>query len=259
MAVRALILILLAVSAASALGCQESGFDERKETARPLKVQHVLGVTKVPGQAQRPLPLTMDSLDDTLALGLHPAGAAAPGLRLPAYLRGPAGNLRLIRPVTGRADLPRVVALHPDLILGNATGQSPIYTDLTAIAPTVITADQSGQWKLTLRLVGEALGRTNDVEGLLTDYDRRVAQVRRLVKGRQTPKVAVVRASAGSVQVASPDSFAATILADAGLVQAQSVEAADVVVRGDQAAWWGPGGMLAARAALADLQRILPK
>ena len=48
-------LLLLALAAALG-GCQESGFDESKETARPLKVQHALGDiggTKVPGQATR--------------------------------------------------------------------------------------------------------------------------------------------------------------------------------------------------------------
>ncbi len=76
---------MLAAVAAFALGCQESGFDERKETARPLKVQHVKGESKVPGQAERPATLTVDSLDDTLALGLRPvlalaAGGLGPGL-----------------------------------------------------------------------------------------------------------------------------------------------------------------------------------
>ena len=76
--------ILLVAVGASLLGCQESGFDESKETARPLKVQHALGETKVPGQAQDPLTLTDDTLDDTLALDGKPARAAGRGAALPA-------------------------------------------------------------------------------------------------------------------------------------------------------------------------------
>ena len=37
-----------------------------------------------------------------------------------------------------------------------------------------MTEGGGGQWKLNVRLVGEALGRTNDAEQLLIDYDRRV-------------------------------------------------------------------------------------
>ena len=49
--------ILIALALAGALaGCQESGFDESKETQRPLKVQDAmnpLNGTKVPGVAER--------------------------------------------------------------------------------------------------------------------------------------------------------------------------------------------------------------
>ncbi len=266
---RVLIVLLLAVTAAFALGCQESGFDERKETARPLKVQHVKGESKVPGQAGRVATLTVDSLDDTLALGVRPVRAAVPGLSVPRYLRRPAAGVELMSPV-GKMDLAALEAAQPDLIAGR---QGALFDDLSLIAPTVITEAGSGQWKLNVRLVGEALGRTNDAEALLTDYDRRVAGVRRALEGR--PRVAVMRGAGGSLRFAERDSFAGTILADAGLRQVRSLARADLVlvsqspdtqvqVQGgfvedevDLATWWGPGGVFAARAALSDLRRIL--
>jgi iron complex transport system substrate-binding protein len=263
--VRVLIVLLSAAAAALALGCQESGFDERKETARPLKVQHVMGESKVPGQAERVATLSLDVLDDTLALGVRPVRAAIPGLEPPAYLREPAAGVEPMHPVT-EEDLPALEAAEPDLIVGR---QGALFEDLSLIAPTVITEPGSGRWKLNLRLVGEALGRTNDAEALLIDYDRRVADVRRLVEGR--PSVAVARWSKGRFVFAKRDSFAATILADAGLRQVRTLEAADlwlvssppdVQIDGtfdpvELATWWGPGGVHEARAALADLKRIL--
>ena len=262
---RVITILLLAAAAASALGCQESGFDERKETARPLKVQHVKGETKVPGQAEHPATLTVDALDDTVALGVRPVRAAVPGLKLPAYLRGRASQAELMHPVT-KLDLAALDAADPDLIVG---GQQSLYAGLSAVAPTVITERGSGQWKLNVRLVGEALGRTNDAEKLLIDYDRRVATVRRAIQRRQ--KVAVVLFTAGGARLAPRDSFAGSVLADAGLRLARSRRAADVVLaseapgvhvdgsfeRVDAATWWGPGGIFESRAALADLKRIL--
>jgi iron complex transport system substrate-binding protein len=252
--VRALITILLAACAATALGCQESGFDESKETARPLKVQHALGETKVPGQAARPLTLTLDSLDDTLALGLHPVRAAAPGRTLPAYLRAKAAGVGLVPPLRTRADLGALKAARPDLILGS-TAQRRFYPELTDVAPTVTTDTGSVQWKLNVRLVGEALGRTNDAERLLIDYDAWVARVRRAVRGK--PRVVVVRPGRNGPVVAKRTSFAGTILADVGVRQVYSVKGATLVIRDDGGTWWGPGGILEARAALADLQRRL--
>ena len=266
---RVLIVLLLAAPAAFALGCQESGFDESKETARPLKVQHVKGESKVPGQAERVATLSLDALDDSLALGVRPVRAAMPGLEPPRYLRGPAAGVEPMHPIT-EEDLLALDAAEPDLIVGR---QGALYEDLSLIAPTVITEPGSGQWKLNLRLAGEALGRTNDAEGLLTDYDGRVAAVRRAIRGR--PGVAVVRVDGNELRFAERDSFAGTILADAGVRQVRSAAAADVLLISqgrtadlqvdgafeqaevDPALWWGPGGVHAARAALADLNQIL--
>jgi iron complex transport system substrate-binding protein len=267
------IVLLLAALALFAVGCQESGFDESKETARPLKVQHVLGETKVPGQAKEPLTLTLDTLDDTLALAVRPARAAVPGARLPAYLRGEGRGVSVMRPVTA-ADLAAADAVHPDLILGSDSGQGRLYDDLSRIAPTVIISGGGGQWKLNLRLVGEALGRTNDAEQLLTDYDVEAAQARRAIRGR--PSVAVVRMTRDGLRFAKRDSFAGTILADAGVKQvtgdapgahvdvtllSEAPRARGHIdgrfVRVADEVWWGSGGVLAARAALAELQAAL--
>jgi ABC-type Fe3+-hydroxamate transport system substrate-binding protein len=278
----ALLALLAAAAAVTVAGCQESGFDESKETVRPLKVQHVLGETKVPGQAKDPLTLTLDSLDDTLALKVHPARAAVPGERLPEYLRARGAGVPLMRPV-GATDLAAVEAVHPDLILGAAgtdgrSGQGHLYDRLSRIAPTVMIALGGGQWKLNVRQVGEALGRTNDSEQLLIDYDREAALARRAIAaadggGSAKPRVAVALATADGIRFAKRNSFAGTILADAGVKQVHTAAGADVtllarapgatghvdgrVVRIDAALWLGPGGSLAAKAALNDLRQAL--
>ena len=61
-----------------AAGCG-SGFDEERETAKPLKVAHAVGESKVPGQAERPLALTDGALDAILALRDRPVAALLPG------------------------------------------------------------------------------------------------------------------------------------------------------------------------------------
>jgi iron complex transport system substrate-binding protein len=270
-----LLVALLALLAVAAVGCQESGFDERKETSKPLKVQHVLGESKVPGKAERPLPLTYDSLDDTLALRVRPVAAAVPAASLPPYLREPATGVRMMEPVRA-GDLGEVKAADPDLVLGNGETQAALYSGLSRIAPTVMIENGGGQWKLNLRLVGEALGRTNDAEQLLTDYDREAALARRAIRRR--PRVAVARITARGLEYAPAVSFAGTILADTRRRQVteptakrppdvtllfrasnakRGVEVKGRVVHVDGALWWGPGGAIAARAALDDLKRAL--
>ena len=230
------VLTVLALCTAAALGCQESGFDEAKETARPLKVQHVLGESKVPGQAEAPATLSVEALDNTLALNVEPVAAYVSSGRVPAYLRRRAGTVTLLE----EGALPPG---HTDVIIASAPQTQSRFAELSAVAPTVVIDKGGAQWKLNLRLVGEGLGRTNDAEALLSAYDEQLARVRAAI-----PPDAEV---AGSY---ADDSFAASLLADAGV---------KIVARGRGApslkssAWSSRGGALAARAALADLQRTL--
>jgi iron complex transport system substrate-binding protein len=305
--VRGLTLILLAAFIAVVSGCQESGFDERRETAKPLKVQHALGEAKVPGQAERPMTLTTDALDDTLALGVRPVRAALPGGRLPAYLRSRARGVEVVPAVTA-LDLAAIDAAKPDLILGSAAAQKGLYNDLRQIAPTVMTEKGGVQWKLNTRLHGEALGRTNDAEQLLIDYDRRSARVRRrLGKRVADTEVSVVLVTPRDVRMAGRESFPGSVLGDLGLsrpraqegsreyetVSPDQVPALDGdlmllsvapgagealrrlearpawrrlrvvrpgrVVRVDAGTWWSGGGVLAARAAMRDVERAFDR
>jgi iron complex transport system substrate-binding protein len=303
--VRIAILIVLAVLVAVGAGCQESGFDERRETSRPLKVQHAVGETKVPGQADRPITLTTDALDDTLALGVRPLRAAVPGGRLPAYLRTRARGVEVVPEVTA-LDLAAIEAADPDLVLGSAARQRGLYNRLRRFAPTVMTDAGDVGWKLNVRLHGEALGRTNDAEALLSEYDRRSTRLRRQLGPRaRATEVSVVQVTAREVRVAGLESFPGSVIGDLGLpplpaqggsrpyetVTPDQIPAIDGgvmllavapgargalrrlevtpewrrlravragrVVRVDRGTLWSGGGILAARAALRDLERAL--
>jgi iron complex transport system substrate-binding protein len=299
------ILIVLAALAATAAGCQESGFDESRETERPLKVQHALGETKVPGQAERPITLTTDALDDTLALRVRPLRAALPGGRPPAFLQGRARGVEVVPEVTA-LDLAALEAAEPDLILGSAARQARLYNRLRQFAPTVMTDAGGVGWKLNVRLHGEALGRTNDAEALLIDYDRRSRRLRRkLGPGDRATEVSVVQVTPREVRLAGLESFPGSVIGDLGLsplpgrhgsrpyetVTPKRIQRIDGdvillavapgarealrrleatpawrrlravqpgrVVRVDGGTWWSGGGILAARAALRDLERAL--
>jgi iron complex transport system substrate-binding protein len=243
--VRARILIALALVGALA-GCQESGFDESKETQRPLKVQHALDPltgTKVPGQAERPMTLTDDALGDTLALGVEPVRAALPQARVPGYMRSAARGVEVVAALT-KLDLPATEALDPDLILGSKEAQSDLYDDLSKIAPTVMS--EGDDWKLTLRLHGEALGRTNDSEELLIDWDNRLAGVRKAIGSRKFSLVLTGGKAPGPV--------GESVLVDLGIAGGSGGQE---VIRMRGGPEWSSGGLLAARAVLADVAHAL--
>jgi iron complex transport system substrate-binding protein len=229
---------LLLASVLLAVGCQ-SGFDEDQETAQPLKVAHALGEEIVPGRAERPVALSPAALDAVLALGVEPVEAALPGARLPSYLRAAARDVPLEPPLE-RADLPRLRRVKPDVALSTkGYGIGPLYDALAEFVPTVVAEGVPRDWKLDLRLYGEAMGRTNPAERLLVRWDEEVARARRSLPGDATASVP-----------GGEDSFGATVLGDAGVGVAPP-GTADVVLSGE--AWRDGDGLLAARAALRDL------
>jgi iron complex transport system substrate-binding protein len=248
--VRARILIALAVVGALA-GCQESGFDESKETQRPLKVQHALDPltgTKVPGQAERPFALSPDSLGDAVALGAKPVGATLGGGRVPPFLRSAANDVEILR----QPGLAEIVAADPDVILGAKELDGEEYDDLREIAPTVMT--EGFDWMLNLRLHGEALGRTNDAEELLIDWDNRIAKVKRAIGDRNLSVMLTAEPGVREIDT-GPDTFAGTLLAELGIKAGRRGEEVLHVRAGQE--WLGLGGLIGARDALADVAHAL--
>jgi ABC-type Fe3+-hydroxamate transport system substrate-binding protein len=173
-----------------------------------------------------------------------------------------------------------VKVIDPDVILGSKAGYGHLWERLSKIAPTVFSEGGiATNWKLDLRLFGEALGRTNDAEALLDRWDRTAALARARLRSAAGTRVAVVRVVRGGLRVARPEAFPGKVLLDAGLVPAGEREGADVVLVSrapgvhasltrlglrkailvDDRLWWEGDGLLAARAALRELERVLPR
>jgi iron complex transport system substrate-binding protein len=193
--------------------------------------------TKVPGQAERPATLTADTTGDALALGVKPVVAVDP----PRYMRDAARGVRIV----STADLSAIRAGTPDVILGTKDGQGDDYADLSKIAPTILTDDDD--WKLNLREHGEALGRTNDSEKLLIDWDNRVAALKRALGHAHVSVAFVGRADLGPV--------GKSVLSDLGLKAGSGGNRVLRLRAGDE--WTAAGGLLGARAALEDIAKAL--
>jgi iron complex transport system substrate-binding protein len=221
---RALKLMLPLLAAIAATGCSEAtGEGENEFLSEKLHVAHAQGDSYVPGRSERIIALTPDSLDTAVALGVVPVGAAtsADGT-FPSYL--PAAVRRRIRPVgpAFKLDLGAIKKLDADVIVGTMERQGTRYGTLNRITPTVMTDDTGHSWEVNTRLDGEAFGRTDEVEGLLTRFDHRAAALRRELAGGPRPEVSVVRVTADGVRAAGAKSFAGTILFDAGLPRPRS-------------------------------------
>jgi iron complex transport system substrate-binding protein len=243
--VRPLRTLRCAVAALALAGCSATDTDDAPETSRPLKIQHALGETKVPGLAERPVTFYPSELDDAYALGTAPVGATG---TIPDYLGQRTRDLRSVGPIAD-PDLRRIEALDPDVILAGRR-QKRIYEQLKEIAPTV-AIDEKVDWKPNLRQDGEALGRADFAEKLLTRYDRDAARVKELIRERGKPELpAEVRSS-----LSRP--FVASVLDDVGMRHPKPRSDMLAGARpGRYDAWTLGAGYIAATTILNDLERF---
>lgn len=155
---QALILFFISVCISLFVACTHNT-DTVKNVSTPSAVRlvkHAMGETLVPANPQRIVTLDSYTLEAVLALNIKPIGAARTDWdHLRDRLVGVA-NVGL----SGEPSLEKVLALKPDLILGNSYQQS-VYNQLSQIAPTVLAKfENSSDWKEILTLVAQALGTT---------------------------------------------------------------------------------------------------
>ena len=183
----------------------------------PRTVEHAMGSTEVPASPQRVVALDSSFLDATLALGVTPVGAseAQAGEGMPPYLADRLADVEVVGLIT-EPNLEAVAALQPDLILGAKVRHEALYDQLSAIAPTVFTESSGTNWKDGLAVTADALGRTDEAEALLADYEARAAEVGAAV-GADGKTASVVRfLLPEQIRLYGPETFSGTVLTDVG-------------------------------------------
>ncbi|MCF1494520.1 ABC transporter substrate-binding protein [Agrobacterium vitis] len=110
----------------------------------------------------------------------------------------------------------KIIALKPDLIIGSDFLGEEAYQRASRIAPTAFVTAKN--WKDHYRTIAEIGGRSDGLETLFADYDRRLAVLRERVP--KDIKVSVVRIMSNEFQVYldKPDTWAPfDILREAGV------------------------------------------
>ena len=178
-------------------------------------IEHAQGKSRVPKSPQRVVVLDTAPLDAVLALGIQPVGAAVYG-SWPTYLEKEAGTISSI----GDPNYPSmetVLSLKPDLILGSKLGAENLYSQLLQIAPTVFTegSGRSDDWQENLHLYAKALGKHEQAEQLLEDYQQRVQHLQENIDQPQALEISVLIVN-DNVRAYTTGSFSGSILQDVG-------------------------------------------
>ncbi|TCJ13059.1 iron-siderophore ABC transporter substrate-binding protein [Rubrobacter taiwanensis] len=221
---RRIFVVLLAAALLAA--CGGAGDTGGGGSGEARTVQHAMGETEVPERPERVVVLDTGELDSAITLGVTPVGAveAVEGLGYPSYLDEHTQGVENVGTIE-EPNLERIAALEPDLILSSKLRHEAIYDELSQIAPTVFTETTGVTWKENFEVHAEALGREEEAERVVSEYEARMREFREAL-GEDPPEVSVVRFLPGDTRIYQKESFIGTVLEDAGLPrpEAQDVE-----------------------------------
>lgn len=226
--IRFSLVLLAALAALTINACRHNSVQIRESAPAALTtvetkiVEDAIGQVEIPLDPQRVIVLDDHTvLDPVLALGVKPVGIVpcAPVCLEP--FRGIPNELVADIPDVGvnamEPSLEKIISLNPDLILANETNEK-IYKQLSAIAPTVLTDYYSVEdFKERLQHFAQILGRKDQVEEILAQYDERIQKLRQQLGTKLETKTVSVLYFYNSQIVASIDSLTHyQILSDVG-------------------------------------------
>lgn len=200
-----------------AAATQSAGAD-----SQTITIQHAMGETPVPVNPQRIVILTNEGTEALLAMGVKPVGAVKSWLGDPWYdhIKDQMDGVELVGTEL-EVNLEKIVALKPDLIIGNKVRQEAIYDKLNAIAPTVFSETLTGQWKVNFALYAKAINQEAKGKEVLQQFDDRVAALKDKLGDKVNQSVSVVRFLAGTSYIYYTDSFSGVIFNQLGFPRAE--------------------------------------
>ena len=200
--------------------------------AEAREITHAMGATEVPDDPERVVIQTNEGTEALLALGVTPVGAVQSWTGDPWYdhIEDQLEGVEVVGTESG-VNLELVAALQPDLILGNKMRQERIYDQLSDIAPTVMTEELRGDWKVNFETYAEALGRADEGEAIMAGFDDRVAATSEALGAATDEEVSIVRFLAGQIRIYQLDSFSGVLLGQLGLARPENQDVDDFVLR----------------------------
>jgi iron complex transport system substrate-binding protein len=176
--------------------------------AFPITVEHKFGSTIIPAAPQRVVSIGFSDQDPLLALGVKPVAVR--------YWYGDTSNAIFpwaqdeaegAQPVVldmpfGSLNYEAILALKPDLISAVYSGiTQEEYETLSQIAPVIAQSadytDFGMPWQETTRLIGAALGKSDEAEALVSNVETLIADARTQNPGFAGKSVAVVYSYGG--------------------------------------------------------------
>nr|WP_296779366.1 ABC transporter substrate-binding protein [Rhodococcus sp. (in: high G+C Gram-positive bacteria)] len=178
---------LALIGAMAVSGCSSPARESDDAATEMRTVSHLYGTTDIPVDPRRVVVLDAGNvLESVLALGVVPVATVVPKSTgtWPDFIADKLPE-DVISVGNSEADveLEEVIKADPDLIIVTSEDESQreFYDNVSGIAPTVAVGDVANEWKETLRILGDHLGKQDVATTLLADYSDRVESTREVL------------------------------------------------------------------------------
>lgn len=189
-------------------------------------IRHVMGDTDVKGTPEKVVTLFQGATDAALALGVQPVGAVEAWIEQPwyNYIRDQMDGVVNLGS-ENQPNLEAIAALKPDVIVASKTRHEEIYTQLSAIAPTVMT-EEVHIWKESLALTAEALNKQAEEQAFLERWDSEVAAFKEKMGDKLNLEVGIVDFRADHARIVYTG-FSALVLDELGITRPMEQQGED--------------------------------
>lgn len=194
-----------------------------QQTENCRMIEHKMGKTCVPRRPERIITLNPASLGNAIALGIQPIGSVLDyDNRFSMYLEGKAKGLKLLG-TWSQPSIELITLLKPDIIFGFHHNNQRIYSQLSAISPTVLydlTANNKlhDNWKKYFNFMADVLDRKDIGKQVWQHYDERIKKLKAALGDRYKNKtVSFIILWGNRTFIETGNSFVGSIFYELGL------------------------------------------
>lgn len=227
-------LVILAVSTtitACSVGKEENVKETVNTDVSSSIIEHAMGSTEIKGEPQRVVILTNEGTEALLELGVKPVGAVKSWTGDPWYKH-------IEKEMEGvenlgdesQVNIEAVLALKPDLIIGNKMRHEKIYDQLSKIAPTVYSDTLRGEWKTNLEFYAKVLNKEKEGKDIIKKFDDRVTSIAELAGDKLKTELSIVRFMPGKTRIYLGDTFSGTILKQIGFTRPENQRSSEFTI-----------------------------
>jgi iron complex transport system substrate-binding protein len=180
--------------------------------------------------SKRLIVLNPAALGNSISLGVQPVGSVLDyNDQMPNYLRDTVEEVTVLGK-WAQPSIERIAMLKPDVIISWQHNHQSIYSQLSAIAPTVLynwkgNNKLQDNWKQYFQFVAKVLGREEAGNQVLQRHDQRIEKLKAALGDRyKDKKISFIMLSSGGIFSETENSFIGSIFSEIGLQLPESLK-----------------------------------